>query len=88
MAGDRFVHRIVDHFGEQVMEAVGVGAADIHARPTPHRLEPLEHFDRGGVVFGFAAAAARAGRTLPGADLRRSAVAPPKRSSVMSASGF
>ncbi len=53
VAGDRFVHRIVDHFGEQMMERVGIGPAHIHARPPAHRLEPLEHFDRGGGVTRF-----------------------------------
>ena len=41
--GHRLVHRVVDHLGEQVMEAValGAGGADIHARPLADRLEPL-----------------------------------------------
>ena len=54
MAGDRLVHRVVDHLGEEMMQRVGVGAADIHARAAAHRLEPLQHLDRGGVVVGLA----------------------------------
>ncbi len=54
MAGDRLVHGIVDDFGEQVVQRVGVGAADIHARPPPHRLEPFEHLDiRGRIAAGW-----------------------------------
>ena len=45
MAGDRLVHRVVDHFGEDVMQRLLVGAADIHAGPAAHRLEPLQHLD-------------------------------------------
>ena len=51
VARDRLVHRVVDHFGEQMMQRVGVGAADIHARPAPHRLQPLQHLDRRRVVI-------------------------------------
>src|ERR1700722_14297018 len=35
------------------MERVGVRASDIHARAPAHRLQPLEHFDRGGGVTRF-----------------------------------
>ena len=45
VAGQRLVHRIVDHLGEQVMQSLLVGAADIHARPPAHRLEPFQHLD-------------------------------------------
>ena len=50
MAGNRLVHRVVDDFGEEVVQGVGVGAADIHARPAPDGLQPLEDFDIGGGV--------------------------------------
>src|ERR1700733_1891980 len=53
MPRDRFVHRIVDHFGKQVMQRVRIGAAYIHPRAPADRLEPLEHFDRGGGVVRF-----------------------------------
>ena len=50
VAGDRLVHRIVDDFGKQVVQRLLVGAADIHARPPAHRLQPFEHLDVAGVV--------------------------------------
>ena len=53
VAGDGFVHRIVDHFCEEVMERVGIGAPHVHPRAPAHRLQPLEHFDRGGGVVRF-----------------------------------
>ena len=40
VAGDRLVHRIVDHFGKEMMERVRIGPAHIHARPPAHRLQP------------------------------------------------
>ncbi len=52
MARHRLVHRVVDHLGEEVVERLLVGAADIHAGPAPHRLQPLQHLDRRGVVAG------------------------------------
>ncbi len=51
MAGDRLVHRIVDHFGGEVVQSAGVGPADIHAGPAAHRLEALEDLDRGSIVI-------------------------------------
>ena len=50
VAGDRLVHRIVDHLGEQVVQRLLVGAADIHAGPAAHRLQPFQHLDVGGRV--------------------------------------
>ena len=50
MAGDRFVHAVVDDFGGEVVKRALVGPADIHARAAADRLEPLEHLDRGSVV--------------------------------------
>ena len=50
VAGDRFVHGIVDDLGGEVVERAGVGPADVHAGAAADRLEPLEHLDRGGVV--------------------------------------
>ena len=61
VARQRLVHRVVDHFREQVMQRLLVGAADIHAGPAAHRLEPLQHLDVLGGVAGFARA--RGGRT-------------------------
>ena len=53
VAGQRLVHRIVDDLGEEVMQRLLVGAADIHAGPAPHRLQPLQNLDvvRGVVVL-------------------------------------
>ena len=45
MAGERLVHGVVDHFGEQVMQRLLVGAADIHARTAAYRLEPFQNLD-------------------------------------------
>ena len=49
VAGERLVHGIVDHLGEQVMQRLLVGAADIHARPPAHRLEAFQHLDEAAV---------------------------------------
>jgi hypothetical protein len=48
-----FVHRIVDDFGKEMMQRVGVRPSDIHAGSPAHGLQPLEHFDRGGGVVCF-----------------------------------
>ena len=56
VAGQRLVHGVVDHLGEQVMQRLLVGAADIHAGPPPHRLQTLQHLDVLGGVAGFARA--------------------------------
>ncbi|MHC3925693.1 hypothetical protein ACMZ4W_00781 [Brevundimonas naejangsanensis] len=50
--GDGFVHRVVEHFGEQVVQGALVGAADIHARAFADGLQPLQHLDRGGGIAG------------------------------------
>ena len=50
VAGHRLVHGIVDHLGEEVVQRLLVGAADIHAGPAANRLEPLQHLDIGRVV--------------------------------------
>src|SRR5690606_37636306 len=47
VAGHRFVHRIVDDLGEEMVQRLFVGAANIHARPPPHRLQPLQYLDVG-----------------------------------------
>ena len=59
VAGERLVHGIVDHLGEQMMQRFLVGAADIHAGAAAHRLEPFQHFDVLGGVTAFRAAPAR-----------------------------
>lgn len=45
VAGDGFVHRIVDHFREEVVEGIGIGPAHIHPGASAHWLQALEHFD-------------------------------------------
>src|SRR3546814_3588657 len=46
----RLVHGIVDHLGKEVVQRLLVGAADIHAGPPAHRLQPLQNLDVGGAV--------------------------------------
>ncbi len=50
VAGDGLVHRIVDHFGREVVKRALVGAADVHSGAAADGLEAFEHLDRGGVV--------------------------------------
>ena len=44
-AGDGLVHGVVENLGGEMVQRVLVGAADVHARPPPHRLEPFQHLD-------------------------------------------
>jgi hypothetical protein len=46
MAGHRLVHGVVEHFGRQMVQGVLVGAANIHAGPAPHGLQPLQDLDK------------------------------------------
>ena len=64
--GQRLVHGVVDDFGEQVMQRLFVGAADIHAGAAADRLEPFEHLDVGRGIAGLGTAR-RAAATLAGA---------------------
>ena len=59
VAGQRLVHGVVDDLGEQMVQRLLVGAADIHAGPAAHRLEALEHLDIRRGVAGFGALSAR-----------------------------
>ena len=74
MARQRLVHGVVDHLGEEMVQRLLVGAADIHAGAPAHRLEPLQHLDvmRGIVALGrpVRSAARALGRTLGGARSR------------------
>ena len=45
VAGDGLVHRIVERLGGEMVQCPLVRAADIHAGPSPHRLQPLEDLD-------------------------------------------
>ena len=58
VTGQRFVHGVVDDFGEQMVQRLFVGAADIHARAPAHRLKPFEHLDIARGIAGLGAAAA------------------------------
>ena len=58
MAGNGLVHRVVDDFGEQMVQRLFVGAADIHARTAANRLQTFENLDVGGAI-AFAAVLGR-----------------------------
>ena len=47
MARHRLVHGIVHRFGKEMMQRLLIGAANIHAGPTAHRLQPFQHLDIG-----------------------------------------
>lgn len=65
VAGDRLVHGIVDHLGEEVVQSALIGAADIHAGPAADRLQPFEDLDGGSVVAGLGQGAAAGRRRRP-----------------------
>ena len=44
------VHRVVHDLVHEVMQPAGVGRADVHGRPFPHRLQPLQYGDMRCVV--------------------------------------
>ena len=50
MSCHRFVHRIVDDFGRQMMQRVDVGAADIHAGAAAHGLQPFQNLNVLGCI--------------------------------------
>jgi hypothetical protein len=52
VAGDGFVHRVVEDFGGEVVQGGLVGAADIHARPAADGFQAFQDLDiLGGVVL-------------------------------------
>ena len=65
VARDGLVHRVVEDFGDQVVERAFVGAADVHAGALADGLQAFEHLDRGGVVGGIAAPERRSSAMLP-----------------------
>ncbi len=69
VAGHRLVHGVVDHFGEEVMQARLVGAADIHAGPPAHRLQPFQDLDRGRRIAGLVGRAVARDRGRPAPSL-------------------
>ena len=56
VARHRLVHGVVQHLGHEMVQRPLVGAADIHAGPPPHRLQPLQHLDVVRGIVPFAAA--------------------------------
>jgi hypothetical protein len=62
MTGDRLVHGVIKHLGEEMVHRLLIGAADIHAGPPAHRLEPFQHLDIGGRVAPLGARGGRAAR--------------------------
>ena len=46
---------VVHNLKHQVMQPADVGAANVHPRPTPDRLEPFQHLDVFGSVSGLGA---------------------------------
>ena len=65
----RLVHGVVDDLGEQMMQRLFVGAADIHAGTPTYRLQSFQHLDVGRGVAGLGAGGAR-GRLGGRAPLR------------------
>ena len=51
MACHSLVHRVVEHFGSEVVERAFIGSADIHAGAAANRLKPFENFDGRGIVI-------------------------------------
>ena len=52
VAGHRFVHRIIDDFGKEVVKRLFIRTTNIHARATTNGLKPLKHLDGRGVIIG------------------------------------
>ena len=52
VAGHGLVHRIIEDFGEQMVQSAFVGAADIHAGAFADGFQPLQHFDRRSGIAG------------------------------------
>ena len=53
VAGDGFVHGVVDHLGEEVVHGLFVGAADVHAGAAADGLQAFQDLDVGGGVVLF-----------------------------------
>ena len=81
VTGERFVHRVVHHFIDQMVQSHLAGGTDVHGGTFAHRLHAAQHFDGVGVVV---AVASVYGSQLPvfwlsvvdGSDLFRSHSAP------------
>ena len=84
-AGHRLVDRVVDDLPDEVMQAAGVGRADVHARALAHGLQALEDLDALGVVVAAAGGLARSSRawaSLPTGQARRRRTRPSVRRSA------
>lgn len=60
-AGHRLVHRVVDDFPHQVVQAPLTGGPDVHAWTLAHRLQALENLDRLRAVGGWGGIVLRGG---------------------------
>ena len=54
IAGHRLVDTVVNHLGHEMLEALDVGAADVHIGTLSHRLEAFEDLDVAGPVIRLA----------------------------------
>ena len=50
VAGQRFVHRVVDYLVDEMVQPALRRIADVHGRALAYGLQALEYLDRGGVV--------------------------------------
>ena len=50
MACNSLIHRVVQNFGNQMMQRPLIRAANIHARAFAHWLKPFQHLNRRGIV--------------------------------------
>ena len=71
VTGERLVHGIVDHLGEEVMQRFLVGAADIHARAAAYRLEAFQNLDMLCGIAGFSRRGARRSAATAAGPARR-----------------
>ena len=53
VAGQGFVHRVVDDLVDQMMQAAFAGRSDVHSGTHPDGLETFQHLDLGGAVGTF-----------------------------------
>ena len=52
VARQGFIHRVIHHLVNQVVQTAGTGAADVHPRALTHRLQTLKNLDLLGAVGG------------------------------------
>ncbi len=52
MARHRFVHGVVENFGDKMMQRAFIGAADIHTGALSDGFEPFQYLDRGRIIVG------------------------------------